>query len=52
MQSIFAETLVKSKDEFLQKYLADNNFVRYEVFAAFSIVIIIPLLGFIIYNTV
>ncbi|KAI5434377.1 histone acetyltransferase type B catalytic subunit isoform X1 [Lathyrus oleraceus] len=28
LQSIFAETLVKSKDEFLQKYLADNNFVR------------------------
>ncbi|KAG5052991.1 hypothetical protein AAZX31_02G235200 [Glycine max] len=28
LQTIFAETLVDSKDEFLQKYLADNDFVR------------------------
>nr|ACU18060.1 unknown [Glycine max] len=28
LQTIFAETLVDSKDEFLQKYLVDNDFVR------------------------
>ncbi|MCH99878.1 histone acetyltransferase type B catalytic subunit, partial [Trifolium medium] len=28
LQAIFAETLVDSKDEFLQKYLVDNDFVR------------------------
>ncbi|XP_020238578.1 histone acetyltransferase type B catalytic subunit [Cajanus cajan] len=28
LQTIFAETLVDSKDEFLQKFLMDNDFVR------------------------
>ncbi|KAL2317198.1 hypothetical protein Fmac_031074 [Flemingia macrophylla] len=28
LQTIFAETLVNSKDEFLQKFLVDNDFVR------------------------
>jgi histone acetyltransferase 1 len=35
VQAIFAETLVDSKDEFLQKYLVDYDFLRYEDFAAF-----------------
>lgn len=35
LQAIFAETLVDNKDEFLQKYLTDKDFVRYEDFADF-----------------
>ncbi|GAU42443.1 hypothetical protein TSUD_247850, partial [Trifolium subterraneum] len=31
LQAIFAETLVDSKDEFLQKYLVDNDFVRTKI---------------------